>query len=106
MNAEDELYRDLQIHLDKQTIGFPSTESESDIRLLKQLFPPDEAEMAMLLTYKFEDLEQIHKRGKKIGKSLEEIEQVLDKTAKQGIIGYSEKNGIKQYKNIPYMVVA
>ena len=104
MSTEDKLYRDLQIHLDEQTIGFPATESGSDIRLLKQLFQPEEAETAMLLTYKYEGLDQIYERGKKTGKSIEEIEGVLDKIAERGVIGYREKNGLKQYRNIPYIV--
>ena len=87
MNTEDKIYRDLQIHLDEQTIGFPTTESGSDIRLLQQLFHSEEAETVMLLTYKYEALEQIHERGKKFVKSVEEIERVLDKIAKRGIIG-------------------
>ena len=74
MNTEAKLYRNLQIHLDEQTIGFPSTESGSDIRLLKQLFDPEEAETATLLTYKYEALKQIHKRGEKIGKSIKEVD--------------------------------
>ena len=104
MNTGEKVYRDLQIHLDEQTLGFPKTDSGSDIRLLKQLFHPDQAEMAMLLTYKFEPLEQIHKRGEKVGKSIEEIERVLDGTAKRGVIGYREKDGVKQYRNIPLIV--
>ena len=104
MDTEDKLYRDLQIHLDKQTLGFPKTESGSDIRLLKQLFKPKQAEMAMLLTYKYEPLEQIHKRGLKRGKSIEEIDSVLDQTAKRGVIGYREKDGVKQFRNIPLIV--
>jgi len=103
MNTEDKLYRDLQVHLDEQTIGFPATESGSDIRLLKQLFPPRQAEMTMLLTYKYETLEQIHERAKD-GVSSEELERVLDETAARGVIGYRKKDGIKQYRNIPYIV--
>jgi hypothetical protein len=56
MSGEDKIYRDLQIHLDKETIGFPKTPSGSDIRLLKQLFTPAQAEVTMLLTYKPEPL--------------------------------------------------
>lgn len=102
MNAENKLYRDLQKHLDEQTIGFPKTESGSDIRLLKHLFHPKEAEMAMLLTYKYEPIEKIEERGKKIGQSIEEIERVLDRTARRGMIGYREKDGVKQYRIIHY----
>jgi hypothetical protein len=35
MNDKDNVYRMLQEHLDDETIGFPSTESGSDIRVLK-----------------------------------------------------------------------
>jgi len=104
MNTEDNLYRDLQIHLDEQTLGYPQTESGSDIRLLKELFYPEQAEMAMLLTYKYEDLEKIQERGGKIGKPSEEIERVLDETAKRGVIGFRERGGVKQYRNIPLLV--
>jgi Na+-translocating ferredoxin:NAD+ oxidoreductase subunit B len=78
MSNEDKLYQDLQIHLDKQTIGFPATESGSDINLLKQLFTPVQAEVAMMLTYRYESLEQIQNRAKQAGKSIKEIESLLD----------------------------
>ena len=104
MNTEDKLYRDLQIHLDNQTIGFPATESGSDIRVLKQLFPAEQAKMAMLLTYKYETLEQIYERAKEEDVSMEELERVLDETAKRGVIGFRKKDGVKQYRNIPYVV--
>jgi hypothetical protein len=104
MNTEDKLYRDLQIHLDKETIGFSSTESGSLIRLLKQLFLPKQAQIATLLTYKYETLEQIQERGRKMGKSIENIDRVLDQTAKRGVIGFRERSGVKQYRNIPLIV--
>ena len=104
MNTEETLYRDLQIHLDEQTLGFPKTESGSDIRLLMQLFHPEQAEIATLLTYKYEALDQIQERGTKIGKSIKEIERVLDQTAKRGVIGFRERDGVRQYRNIPLLV--
>ena len=104
MNEDDKLYRDLQLHLDKQTIGFPATKSGSDIRLLKQLFKLEQAEMAIMLTYRYQSLEEIHERAKKSGKSIGETERILDETAKRGVIGYRKKDGKKQYRNIPYIV--
>ena len=101
---EDKLYRDLQRHLDEQTIGFPATTSGSDLRLLKQLFKPEQAEMAMMLTYRYRSLEQIQERAKKGGKSIKEIERILDETAARGVIGHRKKDGKKQYRNIPYMI--
>lgn len=104
MSPGDKLYRNLQLHLDQQTIGFPATASGSDIRLLKQLFEPEQAEMAALLTYSFEGLEQISERGQKAGKTPQEIERILDATAKRGMIGFKKKDGKKHYRNIPYIV--
>jgi hypothetical protein len=94
----------LQRHLDKQTIGFPETESGSDIALLKQLFAPEQAEISMMLTYKSESLEQIQERAKRIGKSAEETECLLDATAAKGVIGFRVKNGVKHYRTIPLLV--
>jgi electron transport complex protein RnfB len=104
MDSEDKLFRNLQIHLDKQTIGFPETQSGSDIALLKQLFTPEQAEITIMLTYKSEALEQIQERAKRIGKSAEETERVLDATAARGVIGHRIKNGVKHYRTIPLLV--
>ena len=46
---EYNIYRRLQDHLDKMPIGFPAVKSGADIRLLKHIFTPEEAEIAMLL---------------------------------------------------------
>ena len=104
MNSEDRLYRDLQIHLDKETIGFPETPSGSDLAVLKQLFTPAQAEIAMLLTYKLQSLEQVQASAKEIGKSAEETERLLDATAARGVIGFRKKNGVKHYRAIPFLV--
>ena len=37
--------------LDTQSLGFPETESESDIHLMKELLAPEQAEVTMMLTY-------------------------------------------------------
>jgi ferredoxin len=104
MSSAEETYRALQLHLDEQTVGFPASKSGSDIRLLEQLFPPEQAEVAMLLTYRYEPLAQIQKRARQTGKSIEEVELILDETARRGVIGYRVKDGVKHYRNIPYVV--
>ena len=50
MSTDEKTYRDLQEHLDKETLGFPATESGSDIRLLKQLFTPEQVKTVINLT--------------------------------------------------------
>jgi electron transport complex protein RnfB len=104
MDSNDKLYRDLQIYLDKQTIGFPETQSGSDIALLKQLFTPEQAEVVMLLTYKGEPLDKIREEAEKTGKSAEETERLLNETAARGVIGFRTKDGVKHYRTIPLIV--
>jgi hypothetical protein len=104
MKDEHELYRALQKHLDKQTLGFPATKSGADIRVLKALFTPEQAERATRLTYRYESLEQIYQRARGSGRSIEEMERILDETAARGVIGRKNRNGTKQYRNIPYLV--
>jgi Na+-translocating ferredoxin:NAD+ oxidoreductase subunit B len=96
MNSKDKLYRDLQMHLDRQTIGFPETPSGSDIALLKQLFTPAQAEVTRFFTCKFEPFEQIQERAAKEGISAEKTERILDETARRAVIGFRKKEGSKQ----------
>ena len=59
MSIEDKIYRELQEHLDNQPVGFPSTTSGSDIALLKYFFQPEEAKVALKLSYKEQNIEEI-----------------------------------------------
>ena len=52
MENADKVYSDLQQHLDKQAVGFPATKSGVEIRILKHLFNPEQASLALHLTYK------------------------------------------------------
>jgi len=46
----EEVYRQLARHLDDLPGGFPSSESGVELRILKRLFSPEEAELAVCLT--------------------------------------------------------
>ncbi len=99
MTTESEVYRSLQRHLDRLPIGLPSTQSGVEIRILKHLFTPEEAEVAMRLSMLPEPLSRIHKRMKKSGKSIEEIEQLLDRMVNKGIVSSKHRGGKKYYSN-------
>ena len=88
METEKDVYRELQRELDTMPVGFPATKSGVEIRLLKHLFTPEEAEIALNLSALPESLERIHKRAKKrgIGISEENLEQSLDRLVKKGAI--------------------
>jgi electron transport complex protein RnfB len=97
MDNQDKVYRDLQQFLDTLPGGFAATETGSDIRLLKCLFTPEEAEIAMYLITKPEPVKQIHERINKSGTpiAIEELQQILDRMLYKGTLksyyeGYDE----------------
>ncbi|TFF94217.1 MAG: 4Fe-4S dicluster domain-containing protein [Promethearchaeota archaeon] len=103
----EDVYRNLQKHFDQFALGFPATESGIEIRLLKHLFTPDEAEIALHLGHadfgsikNLESLEDIYERVKHLGYDSEELEKLLDNMARKGaIIGVTEDD-IKSYANV------
>lgn len=97
MDTESQVYRDLQKFLDTLPGGFSATKSGSDIRLLKYLFTPEEAKVAMHLSMKPETAKQIHNRVKKSGPSIamKDLQRILDQMLYKGTLrpyyeGYDE----------------
>jgi len=79
MPDELDVYRKLQRHLDKMPVAFPATESGVELRILKHLFTPREAEVALLLSAVPEPLDRIDGRTKAAGLTREGLERVLDR---------------------------
>ena len=104
MAQDDKVYIKLQKHLNNQAIGFPSTKTGVEIRLLKHIFTPEEAEIATFLRYKFEPLEQIYSRVGTQIKSPEQLRDFLDNIQKKGGIEIKIKNGENHYCNAPLVV--
>jgi electron transport complex protein RnfB len=86
MESSDDLYRRLQRHLDRMPIPFPATEGGAEIRLLKQLFTPEEAKIALALSAVAEPAEKIHKRLRDPGLPLEQLKETLAAMARKGSI--------------------
>jgi ferredoxin len=103
VDEEIEVYRNLQKHLNQMPIGFPAVKSGADIRLLKHLFTPKEAKIAIFLRFGWdrdlETLETIYERVKKTGISQEKLEKILDAMASKGSIMSKRENGKKLYGN-------
>ena len=94
-----DVYRELQQHLDKFAVGFPATESGSDIRLLKHLFTAEEAKLATRLSDKFESLDTIYEQTKDLVGTPSELKTVLDHLVSKGSIHYRIREGKKLYAN-------
>ncbi|MEJ2097347.1 MAG: 4Fe-4S binding protein [Deltaproteobacteria bacterium] len=104
MTKDDEVYVKLQKHLNNQAIGFPATKTGVEIRVLKHIFTPEEANIATFLSYKFEPLETIFRRAKSHVKSSDQLKNTLDNIQKKGGIEIKIKDGEIAYCNAPLVV--
>jgi electron transport complex protein RnfB len=104
MDMEEKIYKDLQRHLDKQPIGYPATKSGAEIRILKRLFTPEEARLALYLSYKPETAIQVYELAKGMEMSLRDTEKMLDRMMRKGAIGHIEKEGMDYFYTIPFIV--
>ncbi len=102
----EDVYRKLQQYFDTFPLGFPATDTGVEIRLLKKLFTPKEAEIAIKVKYghwgsseNFDSLAVIYERVKDLGYTLEEVEEHLDNMVSKGAIVRIIKDGIKSYAN-------
>ena len=98
MNAA--IYQRLAEVLDTLPNGFPKTESGVEIKLLKKMFEPDEAELFCELKLNFENVEQIATRT---GRPVAELEQKLDSMWRRGLIFGVNLGGIRIYKLLPWV---
>lgn len=104
MKTNDQVYFQLQRHLDSQTFGYPATKSGAELRILKSIFTPREAIIATCLTYKFESLEKVFKRAAQLVDSKETLKELLDQMEKKGSIELKIKNDKICYANAPLVV--
>jgi Pyruvate/2-oxoacid:ferredoxin oxidoreductase delta subunit len=100
----EKIYVDLQRHLDRQAIGFPATNSGSELRILKHIFTPKEAEIAACLTYKLAPIEIVFERARHLVDSPEKLTEILDAIEKKGGIELEIKDGKRFYRNVPLVV--
>lgn len=100
---KESIYRQLQKHLDHQPVGFPRTWSGADIRLLKRLFTPEEAQLARRLTYEPTRLSGIM-RQLPFPQSSQEVESMLDGMFMKGSIGCKERHGEREWFLMPLVV--
>jgi NAD-dependent dihydropyrimidine dehydrogenase PreA subunit len=104
MEQNNHVYVNLQQHLDKQAVGFPTTRSGAEIKILKHIFSPLEAEIACCLSYKFESVETLIGRAGHLVGSTDELEKHLHHLQKKGGIESKIKNGKTYYCNAPLVV--
>jgi len=85
-------------------VGFPATRSGAEIKILKHIFSPQEAQIACCLSYKFESLETVFSRANHLVDSADELERHRDSSQKKGGIESKIKNGQVHFCNAPLVV--
>ena len=100
----DKVYMELQKHLDEMPVGYPATKTGVELRLLKHLFTPKQARIALAIDYRFRTVEQIHEHLRDLEISVQELETKLDEMADQGNTFAKKRNGVKVYANLPFAV--
>ncbi len=95
----DETYRKLAAVLDTLPNGFPATESGVELRILKKIFRPEQAELFCDLKLHFETAEQIAQRT---GRPLEGLKKMLVGMWKRGQIFGAALGDVTVFKMVPW----
>jgi electron transport complex protein RnfB len=99
---EIDIYKKLAKYLDKLPGGFPSTETGVELRILRRLFTPEEAEFALHLTLIPEEPHVIARRARI---TTEEASRRLEEMAGKGLIySMGPKRGATKYMASQYVI--
>lgn len=96
-----DVYQKLATHLDNLPGGFPATENGVELRILKRLFTPKEAQIAANLAMRLEPAEAIASR---MDMDAGEMEQVLAEMSRKGLIVRSSKGGRNLYMAAQFII--
>src|SRR5512136_1129856 len=95
----DEVYYRLAKVLESLFNGFPATESGVEIRILKKIYQPDEAELFCVLKLKLETAKKIAKRT---GRPLEGLEEKLTSMWEKGQVFGVQLGDVKLFRMVPW----
>lgn len=98
-----DVYQKLAQHLDELPAGYPATESGVELRILRRLFSPTEAELATHLTVLAEEPRVIARRARI---PVAEAEQRLQVMEEKGLIyaNHPRDGGPPKYSAAPFVV--
>ena len=95
------LFRKLQQHLNQLPMGFPSTKSGVEIRLLKKMFDEEEAAIALALTPEAQTAEDV---AEKLGSDPKATADGLERMATKGLVLRTREGQRVYYALVPYIV--
>lgn len=100
-DGEQDVFKKLAIHLNALPAGFPPTESGVELRILKRLFTPEEAEIAVGLTLISESAKAIAKRLKR---PTDKLAPKLEDMSHKGLIYRTKKDGETRYMAAQFVI--
>jgi ferredoxin len=100
-NSMTDVYQRLAAHLDRLPAGFPATESGVELRILKRLFTPEEAEIAQGLTLTPEPAEEIARR---LERDPAGLDPELERMSRKGLIFRTPRGGRLHYMAAQFVI--
>jgi ferredoxin len=97
----DEVYEQLAKALNTLPNGFPRTPQNTEIKILKKIFTPEEAKIASQLTRNYQPINTIIKN---LHIPPDKAEQTLTNMAKRGLLWYEKRNGQPTLRLAPFIV--
>jgi len=97
----EDLYSRLREYLHSMPGGYPSTPTGVEIKILRKLFQPEDAELFLNLKREPEDIATIAKR---LGRQELELADQLENMAKRGLVFRTRDRGRTRYKAYQFFV--
>jgi ferredoxin len=97
----DHVYERLADALDRLPNGFPRTPTSVEIRILKKIFSPEEADLASRLTGTLEQVDEIAKR---VELPVDDTRNLLFQMLRRGMVWYEKKEGKRCFRLAPFVV--
>ncbi len=98
MNTVYELLRE---RLDKLSVGFPSTDTGIELKILKRLFTEEEAGLFIKLSPMLESPEVVAER---LGLEPDKTADIMEKMSKKGLLFRQKKDDKSRYSVVPYVI--
>ncbi|MEW6529467.1 MAG: 4Fe-4S binding protein [Thermodesulfobacteriota bacterium] len=96
-----QVYHELREQMDQYSIGFPSTESGVELKILERLFTEEEADMYLNLSMMLESPDAVAQR---IGGNPTKVAAILERMVDKGLIFRLKKGDSAKYGAVPFVV--
>ncbi len=104
VEKRDPIYVELQRHLDKQAVGFPATRSGVELRILQELFTPEQAGVALHLGIEPKSAIRVHEEMQPSEMPGERVAQLLMEMLRNGAITAKIEDGNYYFFTMPLLV--